>query len=288
MLEQAHVVASFDERRRRVVEGVRREALALGGDPLLDPGLVDEVTALVEWPVALAGRFDKRFLELPKEALIQTMQENQRYFALSDTDGGLMAAFVTVANLASNRAETVVEGNERVIRPRFYDTLFFWNQDRALTLEERLPALDRLLFQEKLGSVGDKVARIATLAAFLAGPLQASADECIQAASLCKCDLTTEIVKELPKMQGIAGRYYAQREGLADAIVVAMDEHYYPRFAGDRLPANAVAQAVSLADKCDTPGGHLRPWPEAERRQGSVCPAPCGHRHRAHSDRGSA
>ena len=252
VLEAARVVADVDERRGRVVDGVRREAQGLGGNPVMDAELIDEVTALVEWPVALAGRYDEEFLALPREALIQTMQENQRYFALADADGALMPAFITVANLESSHPATVIEGNERVIRPRFADTMFFWNLDRAQTLEARLPALDRLLFQEKLGSVGDKVARLATLAAFLAGPLDASADTCIQAANLCKCDLTTEIVKELPKMQGIAGRYYALREGLDPALALAIEEHYYPRHAGDRLPANGIAESLSLADKCDT------------------------------------
>ena len=174
-LGRAFVVADVAERRRRVLDGVRREATVLGATPVAEDELIDEVTALVEWPVALAGRFEERFLEIPQEALIQTMQENQRYFALLDGEGRLMPAFVTVANLESTAPRLVVDGNERVIRPRFEDTMFFWRQDLQAPLAERREELDRVLFEKRLGSVGDKVRRVQRLAGTLAPLLGADA-----------------------------------------------------------------------------------------------------------------
>lgn len=251
-LEKAHVVADFDERRGRIVEQVRRAASVLGGTAVMDEELVDEVTALVEWPVALAGHFEAEFLEIPKEALIQTMQENQRYFAMLDEHSKLMPAFITVANIESNNSKTVIDGNERVIRPRFADTMFFWKADRQKTLEQRLPELEGLLFQKKLGSVRDKVERMRNLSAWLASNLGAPVDDCSRAVKLCKCDLASEIVKELPKMQGIAGRYYAERDGETESVSNAMEQHNYPKQAGGDLPAGRVAQVVALADKIDS------------------------------------
>lgn len=251
-LEAAFVMADPAERRARIVDAVQREAIRLGGTPVMDEELVDEVTALVEWPVALAGKFDELFLEIPKEALIQTMQENQRYFALLDDAGELMPAFITVANIESVKPLTVVDGNERVIRPRFEDTMFFWNQDKQQTLADHQAQLGRLLFQEKLGSVADKVERMATLGDWLAGEFDADAALVKTAVSLCKCDLNTEIVKELAKMQGICGRYYALRDGHPPEVAEAMEQHYFPKQAGGKLPEGRVSQIVSLADKTDT------------------------------------
>ena len=256
-LMKAKVFADPVERRERIVDDVRRAAEAAGGTVTRDDAqkndpLFDEVTALVEWPVALAGRFDEAFLEIPDEALIQTMEENQRYFALRDGNGALMNAFVTVANIESTNPATVVDGNERVIRPRFADTMFFWEQDKRRTLAEMRPALDRVLFQEKLGSVGDKVARLEALVGEIAPVTGADADEARLAASLCKSDLVSAIVEELPKMQGIAGRHYAAREGHPDAVAAAMEEHYFPKQAGGALPSGNVARTLALADKADT------------------------------------
>ena len=252
LLEQAHVLADARKRREKIVAGVKQEAARLGGDPVMDEELVDEVNALVEWPVAMAGTFDAEFLEIPKEALIQTMQENQRYFALLDGKGELMPAFITVANLESVSPQTVVDGNERVIRPRFADTMFFWNQDKQRTLESHRGDLDRLLFQEKLGSVSDKCTRMQGVSSWLATAFGANEADASLAASLCKCDLNTEIVKELAKMQGIAGRYYALRDGHGKDVCVAMEEHYYPKQSGGALPGNTTASIVSIADKIDT------------------------------------
>lgn len=252
LLESAFVMADPAKRRAQIVEDVQRQAVRLGGTPVMDDELLDEVNCLVEWPVALAGRFDEEFLEIPKEALIQTMQENQRYFALLNSDGELMPAFITVANIESQNEALVIDGNERVIRPRFADTMFFWNQDKQKTLASHQPQLSRLLFQEKLGSVADKVSRMGVLAACLASTLDADKAQVALAVSLCKCDLNTEIVKELAKMQGICGRYYALRDNHPLAVAEAMEQHYFPKQAGGALPQGAVSQVVALADKTDT------------------------------------
>ncbi len=252
LLERAYVYADASRRREKIVAGVKHEAARLGGEPVMDEELIDEVNALVEWPVAMAGTFDAEFLEIPKEALIQTMQENQRYFALLDDKGELMPAFITVANLESVSPQTVIDGNERVIRPRFADTMFFWNQDKRRTLDSHRRDLDRLLFQEKLGSVSDKCVRMQGVSSWLASELGADEAKATLAASLCKCDLNTEIVKELAKMQGIAGRYYSLRDGHDNEVSIAMEEHYYPKQSGGALPANTTASIVSIADKIDT------------------------------------
>jgi len=251
-LQAAYVMADPVKRRAHIVSMVQQQADALAGTAVMDEELVDEVNALVEWPVALAGRFDERFLEIPKEALIQTMQENQRYFALLDNAGELMPAFITIANLESVDTAKVIDGNERVIRPRFADTMFFWNQDKKGALASHQSQLARLLFQEKLGSVADKVARMASLGAWLSASLKVDPSQVELAVNLCKCDLNTEIVKELAKMQGICGRYYALRDGHSSEVAEAMEEHYFPKQAGGKLPAGGVSQMVSLADKTDT------------------------------------
>lgn len=251
-LQAAYVMADPAKRRAHIIESVEASARALGGTAVMDDELVDEVVALVEWPVALSGRFDELYLEIPKEALIQTMQENQRYFALLDGQGELMPAFITIANIESKAPGTVIDGNERVIRPRFADTMFFWNQDKQQPLAAHGEELSRLLFQEKLGSVADKVARMGQVGSWLAEYLNANAAEVQLAVSLCKCDLNTEIVKELAKMQGICGRYYALRDGHPASVAEAMEQHYFPKQAGGQLPQHVVSQVVSLADKTDT------------------------------------
>lgn len=251
-LKQHNVIADYAERKQLIKSQVDALAKQMQGKAVADEALLDEVTALVEWPVAVAGRFEERFLEIPKEALIQTMQENQRYFALLDKSNSLMPAFITIANVESVSVQTVIDGNERVIRPRFADTMFFWEQDKQKKLADHQQSLGSLLFQEKLGSVGDKVERMQQVGAWLANRVGESEAECQLAASLCKCDLNTEIVKELAKMQGIAGRYYAQRDGYSDAVAASMEEHYFPKQAGGKLPEHGVAQVLSIADKIDT------------------------------------
>ena len=194
LLQQGKVVASFQARRERVVEMVEKCAAAEGASVVMDPGLVDEVTALVEWPVAVSGVYEKHFLELPKEALIQTMEENQKYFALVDSDGKLRPGFITVSNIDSSRMETVSSGNERVIRPRFADTLFFWEKDGAQTLASRVESLEKVLFQEKLGSLLDKTVRLESISEYMAGEFGADSVLAARAARLSKCDLVTDTV----------------------------------------------------------------------------------------------
>ncbi len=251
-LSKAFVVADFSVRRQQISDQVSAAAKRAGAQPVVDDALLDEVTALVEWPVAITGKFDPSYLDIPKEALIQTMEENQRYFALLDNSGNLLPSFITIANIESTNPQSVIGGNERVIHPRFADTLFFWEQDKSKKLLKHLPELDNVLFQEKLGSVGDKSRRIKTIAAWLAPLMGADAASCNTAADLCKCDLNTEIVKELAKMQGIAGRYYAGRDGHSSDIADAMEQHYFPKQAGSALPGNPVARVIAVSDKIDT------------------------------------
>ncbi|HHJ20442.1 MAG TPA: glycine--tRNA ligase subunit beta, partial [Gammaproteobacteria bacterium] len=250
--DEGYVIADFSERRATIRHQVETLAMAQGGTAVIDAALLDEVTALVEWPVALAGKFDEAFLDVPHEALIATMQDNQKYFPLVSASGGLMARFITVANIESSDPETVIEGNERVIRPRFSDAVFFWEQDRKQTLASRVEALKTVLFQKQLGTLYDKTLRIQQLAAFVATQIGADQVDAERAAWLSKCDLLSDMVNEFPKLQGIAGRYYAQHDGEAEAVALALDEQYLPRHAGDDLPAGGIAQALAIADKIDT------------------------------------
>ena len=246
-----YVMADYQERRKKVIAEVEQSAKLAGAGVVMDTALVDEVTSLVEWPVAIAGRFDERFLSLPKEALIQTMEENQRYFALLEKDGSLNPGFITVANIESSNVDSVKEGNERVIRPRFADTLFFWEKDRELSLEARLPQLEKVLFQKELGTLYDKTERLQSIASFLADRLQGDKQASERAAKLAKCDLVTETVGELAKMQGIAGSYLAHADGESDAVATALREQYLPLKSGGQLPQTMVGQVLSLADKTD-------------------------------------
>jgi len=264
------VIASFGERRERVRELVEQAAKDLGGVLDYDEALLDEVTALVEYPVAVRGQFDSAFLDLPAEVLVMTMQENQRYFAVFDADGGLMPRFISIANIHSREPEVVASGNERVIRPRFADAEFFYSQDRKQGLQRMCERLDAVVFQEKLGSLGDRSRRIARLAAWLAPRIGADAKLVERAAEISKADLMSDMVGEFPKLQGIMGRYYAELEDEDGAVCEAIEQHYWPRHAGDSLPASATSQAVALADRIDSlvgifaigekPGGDKDPF----------------------------
>jgi len=251
---QQHGMVEVDMERRR--ESIRTQVTeagaALGGQALIDAALLDEVTALVEWPVAISGSYDPRFLEVPAEALISSMQDHQKYFPVVDEQGKLLPHFITVANIASQDPEQIKAGNERVIRPRLEDAAFFWNQDRKQSLHSRAAQLDNMTFQNKLGSLGDKQTRIAALASTLAGQLGFNVEPVQRAAALCKCDLVTSMVFEFPDLQGIMGRYYALHDGEDEHVAVALDECYQPRFAGDALPASATGQALAIAERLDT------------------------------------
>ena len=252
-LEQVGMVeVDMDRRRESIRTQVTEAGTALGGQALIDTALLDEVTALVEWPVAITGSYDQRFLEIPAEALISSMQDHQKYFPVTDKQGKLLPYFITVANIASKEPQQIKAGNERVIRPRLEDAAFFWNQDRKQTLHSRTTQLDSMIFQKKLGSLGDQQIRIAAIASTLAEQLGFNIERVQRAAALCKCDLVTRMVFEFPDLQGIMGRYYALHDGEDDRVATALYEQYQPRFAGDALPASETGQALAIAERLDT------------------------------------
>ncbi|MCP5470528.1 MAG: glycine--tRNA ligase subunit beta [Sinobacteraceae bacterium] len=253
--ERGRVLADFGERRERIRSQVLARAQTLGGRAVIDEALLDEVTALVEWPVAVEGRFEDRFLQLPREVLVSTLQEHQRYFAVEDANGALTPWFITVSNIESREPVRVREGNERVVRPRLSDAAFFYEQDRKRPLEDFAAGLDTVTFQTRLGSVGDKVRRTAQLAARLAGPVGADPVQVARAAQLAKCDLQSAMVGEFPELQGIMGAYYAAADGEPAEVASALREHYQPRGAGDALPQTRCGITVALADKLDTLAG---------------------------------
>jgi glycyl-tRNA synthetase beta chain len=249
------VLASFAERRQRIREHVLARATALNGKAILDDALLDEVTALVEWPVAIDGQFDERFLALPREVLISTLQEHQRYFAVENAKDELTNHFITVSNIESRDPSRVRAGNERVVRPRLADAAFFHEQDRRHPLHAWRQGLDSVTFQAKLGSIGDKVRRVVTLARDISTLVDADVALAARAAELSKCDLLSAMVGEFPELQGVMGAYYAAADGEDPRVAAAIRDHYLPRGAGDALPADAVGIAVALADKLDTLAG---------------------------------
>ena len=251
-LHQAKVIVDVDERRARVAEQVS-QLQGTGEQVALSKELLNEVTGLVEWPVALRGSFDKSFLDVPAQALISAMKTHQKYFHITDQKtGALLPAFITVANIESQQPSEVIAGNERVIRPRLSDAAFFFANDKQSTLSSRQERLSSVIFQRELGSLLDKTHRMETLAAALANATNADPGITARAAALAKCDLVSEMVLEFPELQGIAGAHYARHDGEPDRVANAIEAHYYPRFAGDALPATPEATAVALADRLDT------------------------------------
>jgi len=249
--QRGKVLAVFDQRRQHLRAQVESLAQSLQGRAIVPEALLDEVTALVEWPVAIAGQFDTRFLALPREVLISTLQDHQRYFALERADGELLPWFITVSNIDSPEPEVIRSGNERVVRPRLADAEFFWEQDRRQPLSARLAGLRQMTFEAQLGSQADRTQRIALLAEAIAAAMGADPGASVRAALLCKCDLSTAMVREFPELQGLMGRYYALADGEPAAVAEAIREHYLPRGAGDALPATPIGDAVALADKID-------------------------------------
>jgi glycyl-tRNA synthetase beta chain len=250
--KRGKVIADFAVRRARIRAGVESIATGLGGTALMSDALLDEVTALVEWPVPLAGRFEDRFLTLPRELLVSVLQDHQRYFPVVGADGRLLPWFITVSNIESSDPTVVRAGNERVVRPRLADAAFFWEQDRKSPLAARLPQLDAVTFQAQLGSIGDKVRRVEHLAREIATRIDGDERLASRAAQLAKCDLVTNLVGEFPELQGVMGRYLAQADGEPAEVCKAIDEHYQPRGAGDAVPTTPSGLAVSIADKLDT------------------------------------
>ncbi len=251
-LRGAHVIADFAERRELIAKRVDQLAADQNGRAIVPPALLDEVTALVEWPVPLVCSFEERFLDVPQEALITTMQDNQKYFCLLDANGKLLPRFITVANIESTDPAQIVSGNEKVVRPRLTDAEFFFKQDKKQRLERFNERLQNVVFQAQLGSVYDKAVRVSRLAAFIAQNTGGNADWAARAGLLSKCDLATEMVGEFPEMQGIAGYYYALNDGEPGDVAIALNEQYMPRGAGAELPATETGAILAVADKLDT------------------------------------
>ena len=246
------VIANLDERRDIIKAGVSELARDINGVAVLDPALIDEVAALNEWPVPLLGKFDKAFLSIPSEALISSMKEHQKYFHVVDESGHLMPAFITVANISSKDPEKVIEGNERVIRPRLADAAFFYENDAKVSLEARRNSLKTVVFQDKLGSLYDKTIRVAALSKQLAKKIGADQALAERAALISKSDLITDMVGEFADLQGTMGRYYAIQDGEHPDVAESQFEQYLPRFSGDDVPATAVGATLAIADKLDT------------------------------------
>ncbi|MBF8269557.1 MAG: glyS [Gammaproteobacteria bacterium] len=249
---KAFVIADFQERRAIIKDKIEATAAAYGCRAHIDPDLLDEVTALVEWPIAITGSFDPEFLALPDEVLLATLQEHQKYFPMTDDQGRLTANFITIANIDSSAPEEVKKGNERVIRPRLNDAAFFWRRDSAKPLAEYCPGLRDVVYQKNLGTLADKSERLQKLSVFIASELGEPHAAVERAALLAKCDLLTDMVGEFPKLQGTMGRYYARASHEAEDIATAIGDQYLPRFAGDRLPAGRSGQILAIADKLDS------------------------------------
>ncbi|WP_416138655.1 glycine--tRNA ligase subunit beta [Halomonas sp. HK25] len=251
-LEEAWVLADRDRRRECIREQVLAEAETQDATAVIDEALLVEVSGLVEWPVALTGTFDERFLAVPAESLISSMKANQKYFHLLDDAGRLKPLFITIANIDSQDPQQVIEGNERVIRPRLADAAFFYNTDRKRPLASRIGELSGVVFQKQLGTLADKAHRSAAVAAFIAGQIGGDVGQARRAAELAKCDLVTEMVLEFPELQGIMGRYYAEHDGEPTEVAQALEEQYLPRFAADAIPHSRTGLALALADRLDT------------------------------------
>lgn len=251
-LRKAYVLADFAERRELIAKRTAELAMQQEGTAIVPPALLDEVTALVEWPVPLVCSFEERFLEVPQEALITTMQDNQKYFCLLDSEGKLLPRFITVANVESRDPQQIVQGNEKVVRPRLTDAEFFFKQDKKQPLETFNERLKNVVFQAQLGTVYDKAERVSRLAAFIAPLIGGDAQRASRAGLLSKCDLATEMVGEFPEMQGVAGYYYALNDGEPEDVALALNEQYMPRGAGAELPQTLTGAAVAIADKLDT------------------------------------
>ena len=251
-LENAFVIVDFSRRRNIIRQGATTLATSINGVAVIDEALLDEVSALSEWPVPLMGRFDEHFLDVPAEALISSMKEHQKYFHLVDSNNQLMAAFVTVANIESTDAAQVIDGNERVIRPRLADAAFFYKNDMQVSLSSRRESLKQVVFQAKLGSVYDKTERVALLAEAMVEFTGGKSKLARRAGELCKSDLVSDMVGEFADLQGTMGRYYALHDGEDKEIAQALFEQYLPRFAGDELPITPTGITLALADRLDS------------------------------------
>lgn len=252
LMQEGLVVPDFEERRRLILEGINTLAEQKQARVLLDQSLLDEVTGLVELPVPLAGTIDEVFMTLPQEVLVSSMQDHQKYFPLVDKQGKILPYFITVSNIRSKDSSSVVQGNERVLRARLADAQFFFNSDLKTSLEKRASNLNTVLFHKKLGTLADKTSRVVRLSEYLALQLGCNQQTLSRSAALCKADLLTDMVGEFPELQGVMGKYYALSDGEKRSVAEAIEQHYWPRFAGDVIPPSDLGQALAIADKLDT------------------------------------
>lgn len=249
------VMADYEARKAKIKADAEAAARQIGGNPDLSDSLLEEVASLVEWPVVLTATFEEKFLAVPAEALVYTMKGDQKYFPVYGNDGKLLPHFIFVANVESSDPQQIIAGNEKVVRPRLADAEFFFNTDRKKRLEDNLPRLETVLFQQQLGTLRDKTDRIQALAGWIAGQIGADVNLATRAGLLSKCDLMTNMVFEFTDTQGVMGMHYARHDGEAEEVAVALNEQYQPRFAGDDLPSSPVACALAIADKMDTLAG---------------------------------
>ncbi|EHU6506462.1 glycine--tRNA ligase subunit beta [Vibrio cholerae] len=255
--ERGKVIADYATRKAMIIEGSQQAAQQLGGIADLEDALVEEVTSLVEWPVVMTAKFEEKFLKVPAEALVYTMKGDQKYFPvyshkMGDANKKLLPNFIFVSNIESKEPRHIVEGNEKVVRPRLADAEFFFNTDRKRPLVDRLSLLENAIFQQQLGTIKDKTDRITELAGYIAEQIGADVEKAKRAGLLAKCDLMTSMVFEFTDTQGVMGMHYARHDGEAEEVAVALNEQYMPRFAGDELPSRGVSAAVAMADKLDT------------------------------------
>jgi glycyl-tRNA synthetase beta chain len=252
LYKQGHVIADFGQRKTLIRDAAQKAATAVNGIAHIEDDLLEEIAALNEWPVPITGTFDPRYLELPPEVLITTMQTNQKYFPVKNADGGLLAYFITFSNIESTNPKSIQQGNERVVTPRLSDAEFFWNQDRKKSLADRVDSLSSVIFQESLGTVFEKTKRVQNLAKFIAGHLHANVELAERAALLAKTDLMTEMVGEFGNLQGIMGRYYAQADNEPAEVALALEEQYFPKQSGSPTPSSTTGQILAIAEKMDT------------------------------------
>jgi glycyl-tRNA synthetase beta chain len=250
--QEAHVLVDFNERSSLIHSQVAAIAESKNGNAVIDSDLLDEVTALVEWPVSFYGNFNSDFLKLPKEVLISSMQDHQKYFPVVDDEGNLLPYFISVANIESKNPELIKQGNERVIQPRLSDAAFFWERDLKHGLANHIESLNKVIYQKQLGTLYEKSERLQKTASALAGSLNVDVHQANRAAELCLCDLLTDMVSEFPSLQGTMGRYYAVADGEDSTVATAIEEHYQPRFAGDNLPVTTLGQCLAVSEKIDS------------------------------------
>ena len=250
--QNGKVIADYDERCFLIKEQIKKLAIESNGTAVINPQLLDEVTALVEWPISFVGNFNSDFLKLPKEVLIASMQDHQKYFPMLDKQKNLLASFICVTNIESKQPDLIKQGNERVIQPRLSDAAFFWQRDLKNGLAKHIVELNKVVYQKELGTLHEKSKRLNKIISSLAKPLNIDGNNAKRAAELCFCDLLTEMVCEFPALQGTMGKYYAEADGEDSNVALAIEEYYQPRFAGDKLPTTTLGQCLAISEKIDT------------------------------------